>query len=324
MNLPPGFTHRIPAIEDVAAVVDLINTCTQTDFGRATTSIERITGYWSGYSQTNDTSPGGAQDLVFAPDATLAAYIETEWNEARQYFFFMLYIHPGQRSNTLYATLRTGIEGRAALWVGAVTVRENPYSVLTNVWEQETVAREQLESADYVLIRFQRRLERRLDEPPPVPTLPPALRIHPYRPGQDDSKIHAAWLEAMANDWSAPDLSLEQFLTTRVASVKEFDPDLWFFMWDGDEIAGFALTQWERPGDPDAGYIRDVGVRRAWRRRGVGLALLYTAFNEFYCRGKRRVSLTVDGMNPNGATQLYEKAGMYSDLKMLTYAKSLA
>jgi ribosomal protein S18 acetylase RimI-like enzyme len=54
-----------------------------------------------------------------------------------------------------------------------------------------------------------------------------------------------------------------------------------------------------------------LGVRRAWRKRGVGLALLQHSFGEFYKRGTRKVGLGVDAQNLTGALKLYEKAGMH-------------
>jgi ribosomal protein S18 acetylase RimI-like enzyme len=54
-------------------------------------------------------------------------------------------------------------------------------------------------------------------------------------------------------------------------------------------------------------------VRRPWRKRGLGLALLNHSFGEFYRRGYRRVGLGVDAQNLTGALRLYEKAGMRAD-----------
>jgi ribosomal protein S18 acetylase RimI-like enzyme len=58
------------------------------------------------------------------------------------------------------------------------------------------------------------------------------------------------------------------------------------------------------------GWIASIGVRDAWRKRGLGLALLLHAFGELYRRGQRRIGLGVDAHNPTGATRLYERAGM--------------
>jgi ribosomal protein S18 acetylase RimI-like enzyme len=66
-----------------------------------------------------------------------------------------------------------------------------------------------------------------------------------------------------------------------------------------------------------------LGVRRPWRKRGIGLALLRHSFNEFYRRGKREVGLGVDAQNLTGALRLYEHAGMHVDKAFDHYEKEL-
>ena len=58
------------------------------------------------------------------------------------------------------------------------------------------------------------------------------------------------------------------------------------------------------------GWIGSIGVRRAWRRRGLGLALLRDSFRRFRESGETVVALGVDAENPTGAVHLYEHAGM--------------
>jgi len=101
-----------------------------------------------------------------------------------------------------------------------------------------------------------------------------------------------------------------------------FDPTLWFLARDGDEIAGFSLC---RPSEtrPDTGFVNLLGVRRAWRRRGLGEALLRHSFVELYRRGFARVALGVDAGSPTGATRLYERVGMQVVRRLDFYEKEL-
>jgi ribosomal protein S18 acetylase RimI-like enzyme len=66
-----------------------------------------------------------------------------------------------------------------------------------------------------------------------------------------------------------------------------------------------------------------LGVRRPWRKRGLGLALLHHAFGEFYRRGKRKAGLGVDAKNLTGAMRLYEKAGMHIHKQIDLFEKEL-
>ena len=73
----------------------------------------------------------------------------------------------------------------------------------------------------------------------------------------------------------------------------------------------------------DEGWVRLVGVRPAWRRRGIATALLGTAFREFWRRGYARVELGVDPGSVHGAQRLYERAGMRVAFELAKYQKAL-
>lgn len=71
------------------------------------------------------------------------------------------------------------------------------------------------------------------------------------------------------------------------------------------------------------GWVGTLGVRRAWRKRGLGEALLLHSFNEFSRRGMKIIGLGVDAANPTGATRLYQKAGMKIAAEFVIYEKEL-
>jgi ribosomal protein S18 acetylase RimI-like enzyme len=82
-----------------------------------------------------------------------------------------------------------------------------------------------------------------------------------------------------------------------------FDPDVWLLAESGGELAAAALN-WRE------GYVKDLVVHPAWRRRGLGEALLRRTFASFRERGVARVSLKVLSNNPTQAWRLYERVGM--------------
>jgi mycothiol synthase len=58
------------------------------------------------------------------------------------------------------------------------------------------------------------------------------------------------------------------------------------------------------------GWVGIHAVRRPWRRRGLGRALLQHSFVELHRRGYDRVGLGVGAESLTGANRLYESAGM--------------
>lgn len=143
---------------------------------------------------------------------------------------------------------------------------------------------------------------------PVVAGLPDGFELRAYRP-TDEERLIAALNEAFAEDpfWHAatPADFREFYLRAR-----GFDPELWLLAWHGGDLAGFALAYPERGGDLTLGWVGTLGVLAPWRRRGLGEALLRTAFQRLQARGLRRVGLGVDAENPTGAVGLYERAGM--------------
>ena len=104
---------------------------------------------------------------------------------------------------------------------------------------------------------------------------------------------------------------------------ESFDPDLWFIAMDRDEVAGISLCRKWAYGDKDMGWVSSLAVRRPWRKRGIGLALLHHSFGVFWERGYKKVGLGVDASNLTGALKLYKKAGMEIDRQFNLYEKEL-
>jgi mycothiol synthase len=129
--------------------------------------------------------------------------------------------------------------------------------------------------------------------------------------------VHAVIEEAFADHWGYVPRSFEDWEQS-VLHSDGFDPTLTFMAFDGNEVAGVAVSRHR-----DIAWVGSLAVRRAWRQRGLGLALLLQAFNEFYQRGDRAVGLGVDAQSLTGATRLYEKAGMHVARQYDTYEKVL-
>ena len=158
-----------------------------------------------------------------------------------------------------------------------------------------------------------------LDEPPPAAVFPESLSVETFDE-EDARAFHDALTEAFADEWNFVHVPFEKWRELRLVKDPDYDPTLWFVVRDGEEIAAVMRNEPDRSG---AGFVGALGVRRPWRQRGLGRALLQHAFGEFYRRGKRRVTLGVDAENPTGATRLYERAGMHVAFEAVTYGKDL-
>ena len=156
------------------------------------------------------------------------------------------------------------------------------------------------------------------DEPPPEPRLPQHLRIEPFS-SELAHGFHTALEEAFADHWEYEPSSFDEWWERQIARP-DHDPSLWFLVRTGEEVAAATRNDPERSG---GGWIGAIGVRPAWRGRGLAKALLLHSFREFHRRGQRRVGLGVDSENPTGATKLYEGVGMVVDSEQVVWEKQL-
>ena len=179
-------------------------------------------------------------------------------------------------------------------------------SGLVRVWGPSTfeALRREFEAAGYRRIRGSYRMQIELDESPREPRFPDGVEVRTLRPGEERVayEVHS---ETFADSWEHTTEPYEEWEHYAV-KTEAFDPSLWFIAWDGDEPAGIALCR-VRNG---IGFVGILGVRRAWRRRGLGRALLEHAFAAFAQRGFDKVALGVDAESLTGAHRLYEAAGM--------------
>jgi ribosomal protein S18 acetylase RimI-like enzyme len=156
-----------------------------------------------------------------------------------------------------------------------------------------------------------------LSETPPAALWPRGVQVRPFEPACDSRAVFEADEAFFRDHWG----SLPQdYQTWRHWTIEraDFDPALWFVAYAGEDIVGISLCK-----DGEKGWVDTLGVARAWRGRGLGLALLYHSFGEFYRRGRSRVGLGVDAQSLTGAPRLYERAGMHIARQNLLYEKQL-
>ncbi len=205
-----------------------------------------------------------------------------------------LVIHPDYRGRGLGLALARALLAEAA-----------PHPL--RVWAHGDLpaARALAARAGFSRIRSLWTMHRPLAGLPPVPPLPPGVRIRTFSAGADE----AAWLDlnrkAFAHHpeqgaWTAEDLSLRE-------REPWFDPDGFFLAERDGKLAGFHWTKIH--GSPPAiGEVYVVGVDPAGQGGGLGRALTMTGLHYLRSRGLPEVMLYVDEDN-TPAIRLYESLG---------------
>jgi ribosomal protein S18 acetylase RimI-like enzyme len=176
-----------------------------------------------------------------------------------------------------------------------------------------------LQRNGYALEREILRMWRLLDGPLPEPVWTDGVTVRTYAEA-DGERVQALLDDAYAG-WDANYVSRspEGWLSL-MTKHGDFDPALWFLVERDGALVACAL-QWKE--HQRRGWVKDLAVRKSDRGRGLGQALLLHAFHAYAARGADRVGLKVDGTNPTGALQLYERLGFVTDQRLGIWTKKL-
>ncbi|MGZ4676157.1 MAG: GNAT family N-acetyltransferase [Acidimicrobiia bacterium] len=218
---------------------------------------------------------------------------------------------PSRRGTGIGAELLEWLVARGA-HVAAAQPHDAPGWLELGATQGDT-AREQLFAKfGFAPLRYYFEMRRPLAGLAEAPRAVPApLRLAPFELAHDDTARHAH-NEAFRDHFAANELDAETWQTW-VTGGHGFRPDCSFLVWDGDEIAGYALNSvhpddWPGLGFTE-GWTHQLGVRRRWRGRGVATALLDATAAVFAAKGLQYATLDVDAENPTGALGLYESQG---------------
>jgi mycothiol synthase len=309
MGLPEGYATRAPERGDAKAVAALISACQIADTGETDMSVERMLDDWHSLDLAEEAV------ILTAPDGRIAAYADV-FNRSFVIVSIYGYVHPDYRE--------VGLGSYLVAWGERWTrdhmlqAQENARVVVQHyINSANEAARRLLENSGYSQVRGIYVMETTLDEPPILPRWPADISVRTFVPGRDERAVYEAVEDAFRDLWGRPRNPFERFV--RETKNENFDPSLWFLALQGDEIAGLVLCK-TLAGE---GWIDVVGVRRPWRNRGLGLALLRHAFTEYQRRNIRRVSLSVDAESITGAPRLYGRAGMRVRESYIIHLKEL-
>src|SRR5215204_5144905 len=302
---PPGYTVRAATTEDAAALAELFNAVTLNEVGVA----------WTDETDMRATLTAPSFDL--ANDAPLV------FDDAARLVGGLLLYPDGSPVTTVFAIglVRPEATGRGlgtfiTLLAEEQARRKIPagsgrFTVRAPRFVQNDPAARLFLDLGYERVRTWWRMAIELGRDGAASSPPAGLEIAPFEPEKDSRAVYDALHEAFRDHWGEGMGGYEDWVNRVVdGSASRFV----LIARAGDAIAGVLVGRAGLAADPEAGSVEELGVRRPWRGRGLGLALLHIAFDEFRRRGLARARLTVDSESPTGATRLYERAGMTVEL----------
>jgi len=297
------FTVRNYGHDDLSTLVKLINDADQVDDAGFATTAEALAHRFA-------MPDFGPQDAIFLAehDGHLVGYAAffVRHHDTCDRIGTMGIVHPDFRRQGIGTALMKRLEERARALKG-----DKPLFLDIHARERVPGVAELALSLGMQPIRWFFWMECHALDHLPEPIFPDGIRLRTYVVGQDEASFVAAYNEAFSDHWGFHLHTLEQELHRQ--NFPGFRADDTFLAINADgQIAGLCIVLFPLvEGQPrgDLGIVDDLAVRPAYRRRGLGRALLLTGMRRIREHGCSKANLGVDADNPNQARRLYEAVG---------------
>jgi ribosomal protein S18 acetylase RimI-like enzyme len=320
--LPTGYTARTGTLADAPAAAALSQAFSLAVSDFSDLDAEALLNEW----QTPRFDPSQDVYLVFAPDGEMVGYTEI-WTLSQPPVHPFVYgvVHIEHHGLGIGTHMLAWAEQRALQLLPRIPP-EARLAPLASLFAGHAPSQQLFEERGY---RHFRSLYVMLNDftgpAPDFPSFPAHLTLRTFQP-EHARALYAANEDAFSDHFGHVEQPFEEgFARFENLHIHDplFDPSLWWTLWDGDEIAGLCLCRAQAPAEPGSAYVAFLGVRRAWRQRGLGLALLQHALAEFQRRGAQKVMLNVDASSLTGALRIYERAGFRIISQSDLYEKEL-
>ncbi|MGC5324701.1 GNAT family N-acetyltransferase [Brevibacillus sp. SYSU BS000544] len=308
MNTPlQNVTIRHPRMEEAQEITDMIQLCDIDDFGVPDITLEDLLYMWGIFSiETNAW-------VVCTPDSKIVGYAFLEQRGAKR-MDTCVFVHPEYKNQGIGSMLLTKVEARAAELAGEL---EGEQQLMNHIPFTNQAARNLVESRGFTFSRLYKRMKIELTEEPMLAELPEGMTIRTFVPDRDEETLYEVYDETFRDSWGYSSQNRDEWVQQQTGD--QYDPSLWFIVWDKEDPAAFLMSKLHE----DGLFIDLLGVKRPWRKQGLGYALLLHAFHAAYERGQQTILLNVDSNSLTNAHYLYERAGMRPTFQTALYRKEI-
>ena len=234
-------------------------------------------------------------------------------------------VHPDARPSGLETRMLDRLYHRANERLPECTNNQVSLHTIANLLERNRIA--VVEQFGMWEIRRFWQMVRPLDAPIPEPQFLKGVILRAYRVKDDDEKMHAAHNEAFRDHFGHSESTPDRWV--HYVNQPFFRPDLTIVAEDKatGEVAGYCAVIVNREENKrigiQRGWIDLLGVRRPWRKHGLGTALLLKGMHDFREAGLTQAALGCDSENPTGATRIYERVGFSIAKTRVAFRKPL-
>lgn len=308
--------------QDLPAMLEVISSAKVADGIERSDTLENIRNT---YAHLTNCDP--YQDVLIAMvNDEMVAYSRVSWSDERS-SGAMLYesfgfVKPEWRRKGLGTAMLHANQQRLRQIAASHAPAERFFSSFAHEGEKEH--RALLEKDGYSVVRmFYQMVRPNLENIPNLP-LPAGLEVRPAKP-EHYRAIWEAWMDAFSEHWGFSTPTEEEY--EEWLGHSNFQPERWQVAWDGNEVAGMVLAFIDETQNREyhrlRGWTEDIGVRKAWRKRGLASALIVRSLRDQKALGMTESALGVDTENKTGALRLYERLGFRPVTKEWSFRKRM-
>lgn len=310
MQTVDDILYRAATMADCSRVVTLLNACSRALRGNNAYSMAGLRQEW----QTPGFELEQSARVALNPQNQIVGYVEVrDMAEPPLAPFVLAQVHPEYEGRGIGTHLMTWAEARARQAIARVPA-EARVKMCTDVYRDHATALELVQNLGMVEANSFYEMSMSLETAPPAPKWPSHFTVRTYDETRDARVFFDTWRAAFRDHRGAvPGRDEDEVFAAwhhLATTDPNFDPTIWFLATAGEDIVGVIICRRAHEEDPYLGWVSRLGVRRKWRKQGIGLALLLHAAGEFHRRGMQRLALEVDANSLTGATRLYAGAGM--------------
>ena len=337
----PGYTWRPARREDAGILHEMmlaVNAADQT--GWTDTLEERQRDF-----EDSSTDVENGTRLAFTSDGRLAALA---WifafpaSDEENVAYLWWEVHPEHRGRGLGAAALAWTEEQASL-VLRTRLNRLPKILRSGTTEGLRYRQEILESLGFEPVRSYYFMHCDLNHPLQKPAFPTGIRLVSWDQRYEllalqafnaSFRDHWGYHPINQTDWELwftrhpdfhPELSFLALVDSPQGAHKLDERQNWEV--EENPVAGFCINfvpeETSRERGQRVADIKELGVRREYRRCGIGTSLLYASLQTFQQTGYEVAQLGVDAENTTGALRIYQRAGFQLKSCTITYSKTV-
>lgn len=301
------FIMKHPTLEDAQAITDLVSLCDIDEIGEPDITLSDVLDMWNSIQIKTDAW------IVLSTTNEIVGYGFVEETGANR-MDTCVFVHPQYKNQGIGSLLLKKVEERAKVLAKG---KDGAQKLMNQIPFTNVAARNLVEDRGYRFSRLYERMKIELEGQPNQPLLPEGIMLQAFQPKLDEEILFSIYDETFRDSWGYTKKDSSTWLSQKMGDG--YDPSLWIIAWKDSKPVGFLMSRMQE----DGLFIDLLGVKREYRKHGIGKALLHHIFGLAYQRKQNTILLYVDTDSLTNANRLYQKVGMYPHSQTAIYMKEM-